>query len=107
MKTFKEFIEECNLYEEFKQMPAGRMMRQMDKKEREETNLSRAGVERGYGRRTKATEAKRAKLKIQQNKMKLAMKQDYNKKGESYGKFYQDPLKTGKIRNPRFRDDDN
>jgi hypothetical protein len=106
-KTFEQFMFECNLHEEFKQMPAGRMARQMYKKEREEMNLSRAGIDRGYGRRTKATEAKRTKLKLQQNKMKLAMKQDYNKKGESYGKFYQDPTKTGKIRNPRFRDDNN
>jgi hypothetical protein len=107
MKTFQEFIGECNLYEEFKQMPAGRMNRQINKKNQKEIDLSRAGVDRGYGRRTKATEAKRGKLRIQQNKMKLAMKQDFNSKGESYGKFSQDPLKTGKIRNPRFRDDDN
>lgn len=107
MKTFREFIEDCNLYEEFKQMPAGRMNRQIAKKDEEERKLYRAGTGPGTGRRTKSGEAKRIKLGTQQKKMELAMKQDYNNKGESYGKFYQDPLKTGKIRNPRFRDDNN
>ena len=89
--------------EEFKQMPRELMNRQFDKKAREESILDRAGRSPGYGRRTKAKEDKQIKLKMQMNKMQLAMKQDYNNGKDSYDVFYKNPLETGKIVNHRFR----
>ena len=38
------------------------------------------------------------------NRIKLAAKQDYNEKGDSYSQFWKNPLETGKIVNHRFRD---
>lgn len=82
--------------EEFKQMPGKLMNRQMLKLQQSQSDLRK-------GRQTKKKRDREIKYDIQMKSIQMAGKQDYNKKGESYGQFWQDPLKTGKIRNPRFR----
>jgi len=99
-KTFKEFVEEAyskNIFDEgFKQMPGKLMSSQID-------NLSRKRTDLQQGRQTQKKRDRFHKYEKQINAIKLAKKQDYNRKGESYGQFYQDPLKTGKLVNHRFR----
>jgi hypothetical protein len=84
--------------EEFKQMPGKLMNKQMLKLQKSQSDLRK-------GRQTNKKREREIKYDKQMKSIMLASKQDYNEKGESYGKFYQDPLKTGKIRNHRFRDD--
>lgn len=92
-----EWIKEKNkVDEEFKQMPGQLMNKQMTKLQKSKSDLRK-------GRQTEKKRDREIKYDIQMNKINLASKQDYNEKGESYGKFWQDSLKTGKIRNHRFR----
>jgi len=102
MKTFEEFMSEKTgmmtgaVDEAFKQMPGELMNRQIQKLERSKLDLRK-------GRQTEKKRYKEIDYEKQMKRIQLAGKQDYNSKGESYSKFYQDPLKTGKIRDHRFR----
>ncbi len=92
-----EWIKEKNkVEEEFKQMPGQLMNKQMMKLQKSQSDLRK-------GRQTKKKRDRETKYDMQMKSIQLAGKQDYNEKGESYGKFWEDPLKTGKIRNHRFR----
>jgi hypothetical protein len=77
-------------------MPGQLMNKQMLKLQKSKSDLRK-------GRQTEKKRDREIKYDMQMNKINLAAKQDYNEKGESYGKFWKDPLKTGKIKNHRFR----
>jgi len=89
-------MENFEYSEEFKQMPGQLMNKQMLKLQKSQSDLRK-------GRQTEKKRNREIKYDMQMKAIQMAGKQDYNRSGESYGKFYQDPLKTGKIRNPRFR----
>ena len=82
--------------EAFRQMPGELMNKQVNKLSKSQSDLRK-------GRQTEKKRNREIKYDMQMKRINLAAKQDYNAKGESYGKFYQDPLKTGKIRDHRFR----
>ena len=89
--------EEMN-YEEFKQMPGNLMNTQVNKLSQSRSNLRK-------GRQTDKKRNREIKYDMQIKRIQMAGKQDYNNKGDSYGKFYQNPLETGKIKNHRFREE--
>lgn len=95
-KSSRVFDAIKKLREEFKRMPGKLMTSQIDKLSRKKSDLQQ-------GRQTQKKRDRFYKYEKQINAIKLAKKQNYNRKGESYGQFHQDPLKTGKLINHRFR----